>query len=194
VLPELCEDRALQGVGPEFEGRIMARTIVGLLLVSALFLGGCGIKASSDFMPGTNFNSYRTFAQSPPPTQRVKSLPGYSEILGRQIRDMIASDLQSKGYRSVAAEDADLLVAFSVSGQPRTDVVGGGVGYYGWGGGTYTQHYVVGRLVVDIFDNRSKKLLWHGWADKEIFGTKGDGKGVERVVQAVMKEFPPEQG
>ena len=70
---------------------------------------------------------------------------------------------------SAGARDADLMVAFSVSGQPRTDVVGGGGGYYGWGGSTFTTHYVVGRLVIDIFDNRIKKLLWHGWADKEIF-------------------------
>ncbi len=174
----------------------MARTIPGLLLISALFLGGCGIKASTNFMPGTNFASYRTFVQSPPPTQRVKSLPGYSEILGRQIQQMIATELQSKGLTPGGAEDADLLVAFSVSGQPRTDVVGGGGGYRygGWGGSTFTQHYVVGRLVIDIFDNRQKKLLWHGWADKEIFGPPGDVKDVEKVVQAIMKKFPPEQG
>ena len=174
----------------------MARSIVGLLLISALSLAGCGIKASTDFMPGTNFSSYRTFAQSPPPTGRVKSLPGYTEILGQQIQDLIASDLESKGYQPAAAGAADLLVAISVSGQPRTDVVvgGGGYGYGGWGGSTYTQHYVVGRLVIDIFDNRQKKLLWHGWADKEIFGPPGDTKGVEKVVQAIMKKFPPEQG
>ena len=173
----------------------MARSIVGLL-VSAFFLAGCGIKASTDFMPGTSFTSYRTFVQSPPPTQRVRSLPGYTEILGNQIQLMIASDLQHKGYTPAFAEEADLLVAFSVSGQPRTDVVSSGGGYYGWGGGgsTFTTHYVVGRLVIDIFDNRQKKLLWHGWADKEIFGTSGDVKDVEEVVQAIMKKFPPEQG
>ncbi len=174
----------------------MARTIPVLLLISALFLGGCGIQASTNFMPGTNFAKYRTFVQSPPPTQRVRSLPGYTEILGNQIQLMIASDLQHKGYTPALAEDADLLVAFSVSGQPRTDVVSSGGGYYGWGGGgsTFTTHYVVGRLVIDIFDNRQKKLLWHGWADKEIFGTSGDVKDVEEVVQAIMKKFPPEQG
>ena len=177
----------------------MARTIVGLLLVSALFLAGCGVKASTNFMPGTDFTGYRTFAQSPPPTQRVKSLPGYNEILGRQIQQMIASDLQSKGYKPAAVGDADLLVAFSVSGQPRTDVVssggGYGYGYGGLGGSTFTQHYVVGRLVIDIFDNRQKKLLWHGWAEKEIFGGGSGGtKGVEEVVQAIMKKYPPEQG
>ena len=175
----------------------MARTIVGHLLVSALFLGGCGIKASTNFMPGTNFATYRTFVQSPPPAERVKSLPGYSAITGQQIEVMIASELQSKGFEPAAAEDADLLVAFSVSGQPRTDVTStGGGGYYGWGGGggTFTTHYVVGRLVVDIFDNLSKKLLWHGWADKEIFESSGDNKDVEQVVQAIMQKFPPEQG
>ena len=174
----------------------MARTIPGLLLISAFFLGGCGIKASTNFMPGTNFATYRTFVQSPPPTERVKSLPGYSAITGQQIEDMIASELQSKGFRPAAAEDADLLVAFSVSGQPRTDVTstGGGYGYGGWGGGgTFTTHYVVGRLVIDIFDNRNRKLLWHGWADKEIFKPSSDNKGAEQVVQAIMKEFPPEQ-
>ena len=173
----------------------MARSIVGILLLSALFLAGCGIKASTDFMPGTSFTSYRTFVQSPPPTQRVRSLPGYTEILGQQIQEMIASGLQSKGYEPASADDADLLVAFSVSGQPRTDVVSSGGGYYGWGGGgTFTQHYVVGRIVIDIFDNRQKTLLWHGWADKEIFGTSGDVEDVEEVIQAIIKKFPPEQG
>jgi hypothetical protein len=51
----------------------------------------------------------------------------------------------------------------------------------------------VGRLVIDIFDNRNRKLLWHGWADKEIFESSGDTKDVEQIVQAIMKKFPPEQ-
>jgi hypothetical protein len=161
------------------------------VLVAALFLAGCGVKANSDFMPGTDFAKYRTFAQSPPPAQRIRSLPGYSPILGQQIQQMIAADLEAKGYAPAGPQRADLLVAFSVSGQPRTDIVGTGGGFYGWGGDAYTQHYVVGRLVVDIFDNRSHELLWHGWADREIFGASAEKKDVEEVVQAIMKKFPP---
>jgi len=172
----------------------VTRTILGCLLAVALFLGGCGVKANTDFMPGTDFAKYRTFAQSPPPTERVRSLPGYTEIVGQQIQQMIASDLEGKGFAPAGTPAADLLVAFSVSGQPRTDIVGYGGGFYGWGGDTVTQHYVVGRLVIDIFDNRDKKLLWHGWADREIFGDSAGMKTVEEVVQAILKKFPPEQG
>jgi hypothetical protein len=168
----------------------MTRRILGHVLVAALFLGGCGVKASSDFMPGTDFAKYRTFAQSPPPSQRIRSLPGYSAILGEQIQQMIASDLEARGYAPAGSRTADLLVAFSVSGHPRTDIVGTGGGFYGWGGDTFTQHYVVGRLVIDVFDNRTHKLLWHGWADQEIFGASADAKDVEKVVQAIMKRFP----
>jgi hypothetical protein len=172
----------------------VTRRIPGGLLVAAFFLGGCGVKANTDFMPGTDFAKYRTFAQSPPPTQRIRSLPGYTEIVGQQIQHMIASDLKGKGYAPAGGQAADLLVAFSVSGQPRTDVVGTRGGFYGWGGDTFTQHYVVGRLVIDVFDNRDKKLLWHGWADREIFGSSAGMKTVEEVVKAILKEFPPEQG
>ena len=169
----------------------MPRCFQAMLLVLLLALGGCAIRANSDYTEGTDFSALRTFAPAPPPKEIPEALPGYSAITAQHIQNLIGSKLEAKGFRRATAQRADMLVAFSVGGEARTDLVGTGGGYYGWGGSTYTQHYVVGRIVIDILDGRSQKLIWHGWATKEIFESASDDKAIEEVVEAILKKFPP---
>ena len=75
----------------------------------------------------------------------------------------------------------------------------GGYGYRGWGGmggmGTATttvDEYTVGTLVVDIFDGKSKNLIWRGIAQDEL-SDKPD-KNVKKLGKAsdkLFKDFPP---
>ncbi len=166
----------------------MIRTIAALPILALLLVPGCAIQSHTDFDPQTDFSKYRTFSLAPAPEKKPKGLVGYSAITARRIQENIGTALESKGYRQVSASKADMMVAFTVSGEPRVDIVGYGPGWYG---DTYTQHYVQGSLVINIYDTRSKQLIWHGWATAEIFDSNAARKAEPEAVQAILKKFPP---
>ena len=78
----------------------MTRSLLGTLLVLLLALGGCAIRANSDYTEGTDFSALRTFAQEPPPKQAPEALPGYSSITAEHIQNLIGAKLEAKGSAS----------------------------------------------------------------------------------------------
>jgi hypothetical protein len=74
-----------------------------------------------------------------------------------------------------------------------------GFGYYGgmgMGMGTSTttyseQDYLVGTLVVDVFDKAEKKLIWQSVGQKTVDeNPNSPEKNVAKVASAMMKPFP----
>ena len=53
--------------------------------------------------------------------------------------------------------------------------------------------YTEGTLGVDIFDEKTRKPIWHGWVTKII--TDGDRENpspaIKKAVEALMRAFPP---
>lgn len=160
------------------------------LLTLALLLAGCST-ASVSYDEQVDFSAYRTFTQAPAP-KSAPNLIGYTSIVGGQIQEEIANQLQAKGLRAASPETADLVVVTSISGQQRTDLVSDGGGWYGGYGDTYTVRYVEGTLVIDIFDRAKKQLVFHGWDQKDIFSSSGDTKLVLQSVDEILAKFPPQ--
>jgi Domain of unknown function (DUF4136) len=73
----------------------------------------------------------------------------------------------------------------------------GGYGYRGFGGGTGTastvvSEYRVGTLVVDMFDAKSKNLVFRGTAEDEISDNpEKNAKKLEKASTKMFKDFPP---
>jgi Domain of unknown function (DUF4136) len=69
------------------------------------------------------------------------------------------------------------------------DGFGGPWGWHGWDGmaTTETNTYEVGTLVVDTFDNRSKRLIWRGIATDTL--SDKPEKNTEKLNKAVEKMF-----
>ena len=151
---------------------------VPLLLVAACALGCQTVRVQATFDEGTDFAGYRTFTHAPAP-EVGENLPGYSAITGRQIQDRISENLEREGLRVAVDEEADLLVAFSVSGRPESEIWGTG-GFYDWiggvGGETQTINYIRGTLIIDIFDQKRQTLVWHGWGEQDVFESTADPK------------------
>ena len=78
----------------------------------------------------------------------------------------------------------------------------GGYGYryggFGMGGGTAhtsVSEYTVGTLVVDIFDAKSKSLLFRGTATDELSDkAEKNQKKLDKASQKMFKDFPPGVG
>ena len=77
----------------------------------------------------------------------------------------------------------------------------GGYGWRGWGGAgmgmggtahTTTTEYTVGTLVVDIFDAKTRQLLFRGTAQDEISDKpEKNVKKVQKAADKMFKNFPP---
>ena len=70
-------------------------------------------------------------------------------------------------------------------------------GYRGWGMGmgsatTTVNEYRVGTLVVDIFDAKTKQLMFRGTAQDELSDkAEKNIKKMEKVSEKMFKKFPP---
>ena len=75
---------------------------------------------------------------------------------------------------------------------------GGGWGWRGFGGGgfgesdTTEQDYKDGTLVVDLFDAKTKQLIWRGSAE-DVLSDKAEKneKNLEKGAAKMFKDFPP---
>jgi hypothetical protein len=151
----------------------------------------------TDFDKNANFGAIKTFA--------VKIGTSWNnQISEKRISDEVAQTLTEKGWKQVDA-NPDALVLLHGATEKQTSLNTfysggyGGYGYRGWGGmggmgtaTTTTSEYLVGTLVVDIFDAKSKALLFRGSASDEISDkTEKNIKKVEKATAKMFKDFPP---
>jgi hypothetical protein len=113
---------------------------------------------------------------------------------------VVDADLASKGWTQVPSGGDVAIVAMEATKTRRTlntfyDGFGGG---WRWGGGfgnatTTVDNYKVGTLVVDLFDAKTKKLIWRGSAS-DTLSNKSDKniKNLDKGVQKMFEHFPPE--
>ena len=122
----------------------------------------------------------------------------------RVIADMTEA-ITERGWKKVDSE-ATANVVVVVHGATSTKhelntfysgMGGYGYGYHGMGGmgmatGTTTvTEYTVGTLVVDIFDVKTKNLIYRGTASDEINkDPKKNEKKIDKAAQKLFKDFP----
>ena len=152
-----------------------------------------------DFDKSANFLAIKTFS--------IKLGTSWgNEFAEKRVNDELTAAITAKGWTVAPEDQADAHVVFHGAGETKRTLntfysgMGGyGYGYRGWGGmggmGTATtteSEYLVGTLVVDIFDGKSKSLLWRGIAQDELSdkaekNTKKRAKAMEKL----FKGFPP---
>jgi hypothetical protein len=162
-------------------------------------LNGCApaIVVSTDYDRAADFSIYKTFT--------LAEISGQaSELNETRIKRSIREVMFEKGFVETGA-DADLLVnAVTVLKNKRevtanTNYYGYGGAYrpYGyWGGGTTTTFnsydYVDGSLIIDVVNNKEKKLLWQGIGNAEIDKLPHNpDQFMLKAVKKIMTGFPP---
>jgi hypothetical protein len=152
---------------------------------------------NTDYDHGFNFAQLHTFAV------KIGTSWG-NQLTEDRAKNAVAAQLTAKGWTQTDEAQADALVVIHGKSQTEQTVdtfySGGGWYGYGWGGwgggpGTATTTVTdvrVGTMLVDIFDAKSKKLVFRGKAQDEISdkpekNTKKLDKGVEKM----FKDFPP---
>jgi hypothetical protein len=153
----------------------------------------------TDFDKSVDFSKYKTFA--------VKIGTSWNnQISEKRIMDEVSQTLTEKGWTATEADPDALVVLHGATEKQRTlntfySGMGGygTYGYRGWGGmggmgsaTTTVSEYLVGTLVVDIFDAKTKALMFRGTASDEISDKPEKNiKKVDKAANKMFKDFPP---
>ena len=188
--------------------RVNYRRIAGLivLLLLASFLNACStIRTGSHYDGTTNFGAYQSFSWiDDQPYISVASSAMVDPLSLSMIKSEIQKQLEQKGYAFTDDRaNADFAVAFTVGTRNEIRIDSypshyrGGWGWhvpysYYYYHDTSVHTYTKGTLGVDIFDNRSSKPVWHGWAEKTVTYSDRDdpGPAIEESVRELFETFP----
>jgi Domain of unknown function (DUF4136) len=166
-------------------------TVFVLVMLGAAFAQ----HVQTDFDHQANFSQYKTYSW-----QEIKPA---NSLWDARIKNAVDAQLAAKGWTQVASGGDVAVVAVKTSKTQRTlqtfyDGFGGGWGWRRFGGGgfgdatTTEQDYKVGTLVIDLYDAKTKQLIWRGSAQDTLSdkATKNE-KNLDKGVAKMFKPFPP---
>ena len=186
------------------------RSSFGLLavtLILAVLLSACApsIKVRSDTDPGVDMSRYQTYGFF---SQMGVEGDNYSNLLGRHFRDVIGSEMGSRGFSVSETPQLQINVSIGAKDKVRVNtyndpyVYGGhygyrGYGYYGspwYGGGTRTSvhQYTEANVYIDMVDSAEHKLVWQGVATFTVTDKMQEQirETVQTTVSSVFEQFP----
>jgi Domain of unknown function (DUF4136) len=111
--------------------------------------------------------------------------------------------LAARGWTLVDSGAGVAVVAMEITRDQQTldtfyDGFGGGWGWRRFGGGSFgeatttTDTYKVGTVVVDLFDTKTKQLIWRGAASDTLSDNSDKNiKNLNESVDKMFKHFPP---
>lgn len=174
------------------------RTRTMLFTAVLAFVAGSAAAQSVtyDFDSATNFSGLKTYAW-------VRGTPGTDELNHKRIVAAVDSQLAAKGYTRVdSAASPDVFVAYHASFNKNLEINGFSSG---WAGYRFSPHRVgyarvdqilIGTLVVDLVDAKTRTIVWRGAATKEI-DTKASPEKRERniykAVEKLFRNYPPKE-
>ena len=172
------------------------RVVLVLIGMMFLFAGNSSAQqVKTDYDRNANFGQYKTYSWEQVKTQ--------DPLFVDRIKSSVNAALAAKGWTQVNSGGDVSIVAIQTTQNQQTlntfyDGFGGGWGWRRFGGGgfgeatTTTENYKVGTLVVDLFDTKTKTLLWRG-ASSDTLSNNSDKniKNLNKGVEKMFKKFPP---
>ena len=177
----------------------LAKTLFTLIALMFLFVGNLSAQqVKTDYDRSANFAQYKTFSWEHVKTQDPLDVD--------RIKSAVNAALTAKGWTQVGSGGDVSIIAIQMTHDQQTlntfyDGFGGGWGWRRFGGGgfggfgdatTTTETYQVGTVVVDLFDTKTKQLLWRGTASDTL--SNNSSKNIENLnkgVEKMFKQFPP---
>jgi hypothetical protein len=167
--------------------------LMGVILLFAGKLSAAQVK--TDYDRSANFGQYKTYSWAQVKTKNALDVD--------RIKSAVNAALNAKGWTQVDSGGDVSVVAMEITKNQQTlntfyDGFGGGWGFRRFGGGgfgestTTTETYRVGTLVVDLFDTKTKELIWRGNASDTLSNNSDKNiKNMDKEVEKMFKQFPP---
>jgi hypothetical protein len=158
--------------------------------------GICLLMASvkTDYDKKADFSQYKTYSWL--------SSKGSDDLWSGRIMQDVDQQLAAKGWTKVESGGDATVSAFGRTHNEQTlesyyNGFGGGWMWRGLGGDVTTtvENTPVGSLVVDVFDGKSKHLIWRGSATDTLSSHPDKNeKKLEKSVEDMFKKFPTSRG
>ena len=167
--------------------------LVGMTLVFAGMASAQQVK--TDYDRSANFALYKTYSWEHVETKDPLNVD--------RIKHAVNTVLAARGWTMVDSGADVAVVAMEITRDQQTlntfyDGLGGGWGWRRFGGGgfgeatTTTDTYKVGTVVVDLFDTKTKQLIWRGSASDTLSNNSDKNiKNLNESVDKLFKHFPP---
>jgi hypothetical protein len=165
--------------------------LMGMMLLFAGKLSAGDVK--TDYDRNANFSQYKTYSWQQVKTKNLLDVD--------RIKSSVNAALAAKGWTQVDSGGDVSVVAIEITRNQQTlntfyDGFGGGWRWRGFGGmgeaTTTTETYKVGTLVVDLFDAKTKELVWRGSSSDTLSNNSEKNiKNMDKDVEKMFKNFPP---
>ncbi len=175
------------------------KALFSLIAAMFLFVGSSSAQqVKTDYDRSADFGKYKTFSWEHVKTQDALDVD--------RIKSAVNAALTAKGWTQVDSGGDVSIMAIQMTHDQQTlntfyDGFGGGWGWRRFGGGgfggfgdatTTTDTYQVGTVVVDLFDTKTKQLLWRGTTSDTL--SNNSNKNIENLnkgVEKMFRKFPP---
>jgi hypothetical protein len=177
----------------------LQRTVLVLLGMMLLFAGRLSAgQVKTDYDRDARFGQYKTCTWEQVKTQNPLEVD--------RIKSGVNAALAAKGWTQVDSGGDVSIMAMELTRNQQTlntfyDGFRGGWGWRRFGGGgfgslgeatTTTETYKVGALVVDLFDAKTKQLLWRGNSSDTLSNNSNKNiQNLDKDVEKMFKQFPP---
>jgi Domain of unknown function (DUF4136) len=171
-----------------------------------LLLGGNALAQDVryNFDKDADFSKFKTYKWVD-----IKGAQKPNDLVDKQIKDTIDTQLATKGLSKVDSDDADLLMGYqtAIGSEKQFTSYNSGWGYGpGWyGGGWYggggmstttgqTSTIYTGQLALDMYEQGKKDLVWRGAVSKTIDQKAKPDKQQKNLTKAItklLKNYPP---
>ena len=172
------------------------KVLTVLMGLTLLFAGKASAQqVKTDYDRNANFAQYKTYSWEHVKTQDPLDVD--------RIKSAVNTALAAKGWTQVDSGGDVCINAVEITREQQTlntfyNGFGGGWGWRRFGGGgfgdatTTTETYKVGTVVVDLFDSKTKQLIWRG-SESDTLSNKSEKniKNLDKGVDKMFKNFPP---
>ena len=173
--------------------KVLRAVLTGSLLMLPAIAAAQDVKI--DFDKAFDFSTVKTYSI------KIGTTWG-NNLSERRVLTEIDEAIAGKGWKKVDEGQANIHVILHGATQTKrtastfySGMGGYGYRYGGMGMGTAStvvNEYTVGTLVVDMFDAKSKNLVFRGTAEDEISDNpERNAKRLEKASTKMFKDFPP---
>ncbi len=183
-----------------------------VILSFVVLVSACSsVKVTTDYDKSVDFSKFKTFEYFGWAQESDKILNRFDK---ERIEKAFGEEFKKRGLQYVES-NGDLIVTLYIVVEQKTQTTahttntgmgygyGGYYGYgpsYGWGPSmgmgssntTYSDYdYVVGTLVIDVYDAKAKQLVWESVGTKTVDDNPNTrDENIPRAVAAIMKPYP----
>jgi Domain of unknown function (DUF4136) len=175
----------------------LQRFVLALMGMVFLFAGGLAAQdVKTDYDHNANFAQYKTYSWEHVQTKD----PLYVD----RIKAAVNAALTARGWTQMDSGGDVSIMAIQTAHEGETlntfyDGFGGGWGWRRFGGGgfgdatTTTETYKVGTLIVDLYDTKTKQLIWRGSASDTLSNNANKNTdNLDKGVEKMFRKFPPD--